>query len=158
MAPRTMKTKVGPVCRGRKHSGRWRSPGLRRTRVRPSIAYRQNLLSSLETTERHSTLQSILSRHQSSRAWQCYGISGSLARGTRDLNPAASRRFPMFLCDTAGVTDARISSLNAANAVHTMCRSWRASVLRGRVGSNACIPGRNSKNKTTTIKANYTWS
>ena len=29
-------------------------------------------------------------RHQSSRAWWCRGVSGSLARGTRDLSPAAS--------------------------------------------------------------------
>ena len=44
-----------------------------------------------KTTGRQSILQSILSRHQSSRAWRCCGVSGSLATGTRDLSPAASR-------------------------------------------------------------------
>ena len=92
-----MKPKVWPVCRGRMHSGRWRSPGLRRARLRTSLAYRQNLLSSQKTPERHYTLKSTLSRHQSRRAWRCRGVSGRLARGTRDLSPAASRSFPMVL-------------------------------------------------------------
>ena len=48
----TIKSEVGPVCRGC---------------VWPSVAYRQNLLSSLKTTERHSILLSTLSRHHSSR-------------------------------------------------------------------------------------------
>ena len=56
----TMKPELGPVCRGRMHSGTCHSPGLNRTHVRPSLAYRQNLLSFL-TTEHHSTLQLILS-------------------------------------------------------------------------------------------------
>ena len=82
MALHTMKPKAGHVYRGRMHSGRWRSQCL--CRVRPSIAYRHNLLSLLKTTERHSILQSTLSRRQSSRAWRSRGVSGSLARGTRD--------------------------------------------------------------------------
>ena len=45
------------------------------------------------------------------------GVSGSLARGTRDLNLAESRRFPMVLGDKAGATCARISSLDAIRAV-----------------------------------------
>ena len=61
----------------------------------------KNLLTSLKTTERHSTLQSTLSQHQSDRAWRCRGVSGSLATGTCDVSPAASRRFPMVLGDTA---------------------------------------------------------
>ena len=77
-------------------------------RVRPSLTYRQNLLSTLKTTERHSTFQSTLSRHQSTRAWRCRGVSGGLTRGTHDLNPAASRRFPMLLDDTVGATCALI--------------------------------------------------
>ena len=64
--------------------------------LRPSLAYRQNLLSSLKTKERHFSLQPTLSLHQISRAWRCRGVSGSLARGTRDLGPAASRRWNMF--------------------------------------------------------------
>ena len=67
--------------------------------------------------------------------WRCRGISGCLARGTRDLSPVASRRFPMVLGDTVGTTYAQISSLvavRAATAARTMHRSWRASVLRGR--------------------------
>ena len=48
--------------------GRRSSSDLRRTSVRPSLAYRYNLLSSLKTTERHSTFHSTLSWHQSSRA------------------------------------------------------------------------------------------
>ena len=35
--------------------------------------------------------QPTLSRYQSTRAWRCRGVSGSLARGTRDLNSAAGR-------------------------------------------------------------------
>ena len=53
-------------------------------------------------------------------------VSGSLARVTRDLSPAASRRFPMVLGDTAGVTCAGISSLDvvrAATAARTIRRS-----------------------------------
>ena len=80
-----MKLEVGPVCRGRMHPRRWRSPNLRPTRVHPSLAYTKNVLSSLKTTERHSTVQSTLSRHQGSRAWRCFGLSGSLTRGTYDL-------------------------------------------------------------------------
>ena len=82
-------------------------------------------------TEYHLTL----SRHQISHPWRCSDVSGSIARGTRDLSPAASRRFPMSLDDAAGATCARISSQDAVRAVtaaRTMRRSWRASVLRGR--------------------------
>ena len=111
-----MKPEVGPVCCGLMHSGRWRSSGLYHTHVRPSLAYRQNLLSSLKTTEHLSTLQSTLSWHQSSLAWRCHDVSGNLARGTRDLSHPASRQFPMVLGDTVGATCARISSRNAATA------------------------------------------
>ena len=75
--------------RGRMHFGRC-SPDLCLTRVRPSAAYRQNLHSSLKTTERYSTIHSTVSRHQSSRARWCRDISDSLARGTSNLSPAAS--------------------------------------------------------------------
>ena len=60
-----MKPEVGPVCRWRMHSRKWRPPGLCRTRVHPSLTYRQILLSSLKTTECHSILQCTFSRHQS---------------------------------------------------------------------------------------------
>ena len=89
----------------------------RRTRVSPSLAYRQNLLSSVKTTERHSTFQSTLSQHQSSHAWWCRGVSGSLARGTRDMSPPASRQFPIVLDDTAGATCAWISSLDQGDQI-----------------------------------------
>ena len=85
--------------------------------MRSSLAYGKNLLSSLKTTDRHSTLQWTLSRRQSIRACRCRGVSGSLARVTRDLSPAASRRFPMVLRDTVFATCARISSLDAVQAV-----------------------------------------
>ena len=49
-----------------------------------------------------------LLQHQSSHAWWCRGVSGSLARGTHDLTPAASRQFPVVLGDTAGATCARV--------------------------------------------------
>ena len=101
------------------HSGRWRSPGLHRTRVRPSLAYRLNLLSYLRTTERHSTPQSTLLRHQGGRAWQYCDVSGNLARGTRDLSTAASMRFPMLLGDTAGTTCGRISALGGHHCPHS---------------------------------------
>ena len=94
--------------------------------------YRQNLLSSLKTTDRHSTLQSTLSWHQSSRAWRCHGVCGSLTRGTSDRSPAASRQFPMVLFNIAGATCALIFSLDAYQATTAsciMCRSWHASVL-----------------------------
>ena len=55
--PHTMTPEMRPVCRGWMHSERLRSPSLRRTRVRPSVAYRQNLFSFLKATECHSTLQ-----------------------------------------------------------------------------------------------------
>ena len=89
MAHHTIKPEVGHVRRGRMHFGRC-SQDLCRTRVRPSVAYRQNLHSSLKTTERYSTVHSTLSRHQSSRARWCRDVSGSLARGTSNLSPAAS--------------------------------------------------------------------
>ena len=101
----------------------------------PSLAVRQNVLSSPKTTKRHSTLQSTLSRHQSSHAWCCHGVSGSLARDTRALSPAASWQFPMFLGDTADATCAWISFIDAVweiTAAHTMCQSWCASVLHDR--------------------------
>ena len=79
--PHSMKPEVGPMRRGRMHSGRWCSQSLRCTRVRPSLSYSPNLLSSLKIKERHSTLQSTLSRHQSTSAWQCRYASGNLARG-----------------------------------------------------------------------------
>ena len=44
--------------------------------------------------------------------WWCHGVNGSLARGTRDLRPAASIWFPMVLGDTAGATCSWISSLD----------------------------------------------
>ena len=96
------------------------------TSIHPSLAYRHNLLSSLKTTERHSTLQSTLSRYQSSRDWRCRRVGGNLVRGTRDLNLAARREFPMVLGDTAGPTCARIYSLDgirAATTAHTMRQS-----------------------------------
>ena len=81
--------------------------------VGPSLTYRQNLLSSLKTTKCHSTLQLTPSHHQSSRFWQCHNVNDSLAKGTHDLSPAASRRFPTVLGDTAGATCAQISSPEA---------------------------------------------
>ena len=114
------------------YSGRWGWPGLCLPHLSPLLTYRQNLLSSLKTTECHSTLQSTLSRHH---AWQCCDVSGSLARDTCDLSPAASRRFPMVLSDTAGETRARMSSLDAvqaATAASTMCQLWCVPVLCGR--------------------------
>ena len=117
------------------------SPGLRRTRVRSSVAYIQNLLSSLKTTERHSTLRSSLSRPQSSHTWRCHDISGNLARGTRDLSHPANRQFPMVLGDTAGATCARISSRNAATAARNnvstltcVCTTWPSRTWSTRVG------------------------
>ena len=104
-----MKPEVRPVCHGWMHSRRWCSPGLHHTLVHPSLTYRQNLLSSLKTTERHSTLQSTLSWHQSSHGWQCHGVSGSLARDTHDLSPAASRQFLLVLGDIADATCALIA-------------------------------------------------
>ena len=64
---------------------------------------------------------------------------GSLARGTCDLSPAASREFPMVLGDTVGATCVQISSLDAVQAC-TVCQSWHASVLRGRpeLGLQVC--------------------
>ena len=46
-------------------------------------------------------------------------LSGSLAKGTSNLSPAASRQFQMVLGDTAGATCALISSLNAVQSVTT---------------------------------------
>ena len=63
-----------------------------------------------------------------------HGVSSSLARGTCDLSPAASRRFPMVLGGTADVTCAWISSLDAvwaATIARTMHQSWCVSVLHG---------------------------
>ena len=115
------------MCRGKMHYRRC-SPCLYCVDVRPSITCRQNLLSLLKTTERHSTLQFAYSRHQSSCAWQCRDVSGRLARGTRDLSPAASRRFLSVLGDRAGATYARIFSLDAVGAA----TASRKSVLCGR--------------------------
>ena len=67
-------------------------------------SHTDKLLSSLKMTELHSIIQSTLSRHQSSPAWRCRGVSGGLARGTCDLGLAASRRFPVVLGDTACAT------------------------------------------------------
>ena len=90
----TMKPEVGPVHYGQMHSRRWHSPGICHKCVCLSFVHRQNLLLSLKTTEHHSTLQSTLTRHQSSRALQCHGVSGSLAEGSW---------FPMVLGDTASI-------------------------------------------------------
>ena len=101
-------------------------------RLYPSRAYRENLLSSLKTTGRHSVLQSTLVRHQCSRAWRCHDVNGSQSRGTCDLSPVASKRFPMFLDDTTCAKYAWISLLGALLAsatTRTMRPSWRASVL-----------------------------
>ena len=111
---------MGPVCRGRKHSGRC-STSVRCTRLLPTHSYRQNLLSSLRKIERRSTLQSVPSLHQSSRACWCRGVSGKLTRGTRDMSLAASRRFPMALGDTAGATCAWSSSLDDVQAAIAAC-------------------------------------
>ena len=138
--PHIMKPKVGPVCHGRMQSGIW--PILCRTHVRPSLAYRQKLISSLKMTECHSALQSTLSRHQSSHVWRCHGVSGSQVRGTCDLSPAASRRFPLVPGNTVGATCTWISSLNAvwaATAARKMHQSWCVSVLRGRPESGLRI-------------------
>ena len=108
MAPTPWSLRWGPMCRGRMQYRRWRSPGLRRTRARQSLASRHNLL---KTTERHSILQSTLSWHQSRRAWRFRGLSGSLAKSTRDLSPVASTRLPMVLRDIEGATCARVYSL-----------------------------------------------
>ena len=88
--------------------------------------------SALKTTELHSSLQSTLSWHQSSRAWRCCGLSYRPAIRTRDLRPAASRRITRVLCDIAGATCVRISSQDAATAARTKRLSSRASVQRGR--------------------------
>ena len=54
------------------------------------------------------------------------GVCGSLARGTRNLSPAASRLYPMVLDDTAGATCARISSFMLFGRHHC---SHNASIL-----------------------------
>ena len=59
-------------------------------------------------------------------------MSGSLVRGTRDLNPAASRRFPMVLDDIAGATCAQISSLEAVR-LDTAARTMRLVCKYGNV-------------------------
>ena len=103
---------------GRKHSRKRRSSGLRRT----SITRILTVSVITEDNRLYSALQSTLSRHQSSRAWQCHGFSGSLAISTH----AANRRFLMILADTAGTTSTRISSLGAfraATAARKMCRT-----------------------------------
>ena len=127
-----MKTEVGPVCRERMYSERWRSPNLRHKHVRPSVANKQNLLSSLKTKEHHSILQSTLSRHQVSLVWRCHGMSGNLVRGTRDLSPAASRWFPMVFRDTANTIFFFLDAVPVAIAARKTCRFWRVSVVRGR--------------------------
>ena len=108
---------------------------LRKMTLTMSALYTCSSITRLQTEsiliikERHYTLQSILSRHQSCRAWRSHGVRGSLARGIRDLSSVASRRFPIVLDDTAGATCARISSLDSvrlATADRTMRRSCRA--------------------------------
>ena len=135
MAHRTIKPEVGPMCRGRMYSGRWRSNGLRHTRVRPSLSHRQNLLSSLKKIGRHSTPQSTLSRHQSSRAWRYRGVSGNVIRSVGDLSLAVSRQFPMVLGDITGARCAQISyqdAVRSAIAARTMRPPWRMTVLHDR--------------------------
>ena len=123
MVSHTMKPEVGLVCRGRMPPED-NTHHVYAIRVRPSFAYRQNLLSSLKTTEHLSTLQSTLSRHHNSRTWRSRGSSGSQARGTRDMSPVTSRRLPMVLGDTAGATCTRISTLNDVRAA-TPARTMR---------------------------------
>ena len=89
-----MKPEVGPVCHEQMHYGRGRSPGLCHSHVHQSLTYRQNLLSSLKTTECHFTLQATVSWHQSSCAWRCRGVSGSLARGTHDPKSSCKQAVP----------------------------------------------------------------
>ena len=126
-----MKSEVGPVCRGRIHSGKWCPSGLRRTRVRPSLAYRQNLIIA-EDNRAPSTIQSTLSRHQISHAWQCRGVGGSLARGTRDLQADGSQWsfVTQQVQHEPGIPS--LDAIRAATTAPTMRRSWHASVLRDR--------------------------
>ena len=58
--------------------------------------------------------------------FRCRGVSGILARGTRDVSPAVSRRFPMVLGGTAGAKCARVSSVDAVRAT-TAARTMRRS-------------------------------
>ena len=114
----TSQLKVGHVYRGPMHSGRWHSPYIRRTRVHPSFAYKQNLLSlNLITEDNIAPYHSpVASSTTPSRARRCCGVSGNLARDTCDLSSILSRRFPMVLGDTTGATCTRISSLDAIRA------------------------------------------
>ena len=142
--PHTMKPEVGPMCRGRIYSGRWCSFSLPRTCARPSLAYRQNLLSSLKTTERHSTLQSTLSQQQSSRARRCPDVSGILTRGACDLSPDARKRFPKILVTqqvqhVPGFLPRML--FGETTAARTMRRTWRGRPEPGlRVRGNDVTP------------------
>ena len=76
-----MKPEAGLLCRRWMYSGRWRSPGYAAVYV-CSITSIQTTYSHHWRLQRHSTLQSTLSQHQSSRAWRCRGVSSSLTRYT----------------------------------------------------------------------------
>ena len=113
----------------------WLRPWRRRC-IYPSLAYRQNLLSSLKTSELHSILQSTLSRHQSSRSWWCWSVKWQPGQRHIWSEYCCRETFPMVLVDTAGATCAQISSLDAvraATAARTKRRFWRASVYQNLV-------------------------
>ena len=90
MAPTPWSLRRG-LCRGRMHSGRWRSPGLFRTRVRPSLTYRQNLHSSLKTTSAIPLFSRLFHDTRLAVLGGVVVVSGTLARERRELSSPASR-------------------------------------------------------------------
>ena len=110
-----MKPEVRSVYREQMHFGRCRSPGVCRTHVCPSLAYKTEpiFITEEKRVPFHSPVDSFTTL---SSAWRCRRVSSSVARGTRDLSPAASRLFPIALGETAVATYSRIYSLNAVRA------------------------------------------
>ena len=91
------------------------------------------------TTQRYSTLQSTLSRHQNNRARQCRGVSGSLARLTSDLDTAASRRFPM----------------NHGDSRCSMCSDFFPACCSG---CTRCSHSTSITTRVSTMRPSRTWS
>ncbi|GFW36252.1 uncharacterized protein TNCV_4931141 [Trichonephila clavipes] len=96
MAPHSIATAVGAVCRGKAKAGLRRSPRDLHTRTRLSSLLRLNLDSSLKTTWFHpAAVQFPRARYPSKRRFQWVGVKGNSSNGHHDPKCPSARRLCM---------------------------------------------------------------
>ncbi|GFT90385.1 uncharacterized protein TNCV_3011951 [Trichonephila clavipes] len=132
MAPHTITTAVGMVCRCKAKTGLRRSPWGLHTRTQLSSLLRLNLDSSLKTTWFHSTSD------QFPRAWylskrrrRCVGVKGSTSNGCRDPKCPSVSCISIVQEDTGdpseGATCAWKAADEAVGCTRAFLRMWRPS-------------------------------